>query len=76
MVCNTIIIVITTVVTIVSTFTVLIVDATVDAQVHLCEAIRINEFLPDEYTLNRTLSRSSMLVAVKMLRPTADDRAR
>ena len=45
-------------------------------QVHLCEAIRINEFLPDEYTLNRTLSRSSMLVAVKMLRPTADDRAR
>lgn len=45
-------------------------------EVHLCEAIRINEFLPDEYTMNRTLSRSSMLVAVKMLRPTADDRAR
>ncbi|KAK7504484.1 hypothetical protein BaRGS_00004350, partial [Batillaria attramentaria] len=45
-------------------------------EVHLCEAVRINEFLPDEYTMNRTLSRSSMLVAVKMLRPTADDRAR
>lgn len=45
-------------------------------EVHLCEAIRISEFLPDEYNLNRTVSRSTMLVAVKMLRPTADDRAR
>ncbi|PVD21718.1 hypothetical protein C0Q70_17518 [Pomacea canaliculata] len=45
-------------------------------EVHLCEAIRINEFLTEEYTMNRTMSRSTMLVAVKMLRPTADDRAR
>ncbi|XP_055955868.1 discoidin domain-containing receptor 2 isoform X2 [Patella vulgata] len=44
-------------------------------EVHLCEAVRINELLNDDYLTNRTLSRS-MLVAVKMLRPNADDRAR
>ncbi|KAL8625922.1 hypothetical protein ACOMHN_012514 [Nucella lapillus] len=45
-------------------------------EVHLCEALRVNEFLPDEFSHNRTVSRSTMLVAVKMLRPSADDRAR
>lgn len=44
-------------------------------QVHLCEAARITDFLGDEFVVTRTTPRS-MLVAVKMLRPSADDRAR
>ncbi|XP_064615973.1 discoidin domain-containing receptor 2-like isoform X2 [Liolophura sinensis] len=46
-------------------------------EVHLCEAVRITEYLQDDFVVNRTASRSSsMLVAVKMLRREADDRAR
>ncbi|XP_041368248.1 discoidin domain-containing receptor 2-like isoform X2 [Gigantopelta aegis] len=45
-------------------------------EVHLCEALRINDILGDEYMGNRTNTNRSMLVAVKMLRPNADDRAR
>ncbi|CAE1141701.1 DDR2 [Acanthosepion pharaonis] len=44
-------------------------------EVHLCEAARITDFLGDEFVVTRTTPRS-MLVAVKMLRPSADDRAR
>ncbi|XP_046560812.1 discoidin domain-containing receptor 2-like [Haliotis rubra] len=44
-------------------------------EVHLCEALRINDILGDDYTMSRNNPRS-MLVAVKMLRPNADDRAR
>lgn len=44
-------------------------------QVHLCEAQRITDFLGDDFLINRTGSRN-MLVAVKMLRKNADDRAR
>ncbi|XP_052828814.1 discoidin domain-containing receptor 2 isoform X2 [Octopus bimaculoides] len=44
-------------------------------EVHLCEAARITDFLGEEFVVTRTTPRS-MLVAVKMLRPSADDRAR
>ncbi|XP_069120897.1 discoidin domain-containing receptor 2-like isoform X1 [Argopecten irradians] len=44
-------------------------------EVHLCEAINCGEFINDEYFGNRTSSRP-VLVAVKMLRRNADDRAR
>ncbi|XP_035829229.1 discoidin domain-containing receptor 2, partial [Aplysia californica] len=45
-------------------------------EVHLCEALHAEELMVDEYMLNRTLPRAPLLVAVKMLRPNADDRAR
>ena len=44
-------------------------------QVHLCEAIDIAEYLPEDYFISRNPSRP-VLVAVKMLRKEADDRAR
>lgn len=44
-------------------------------EVHLCEALNVNEFLNDEYFINRNSNRP-VLVAVKMLRRNADDRAR
>ncbi|KAK3781338.1 hypothetical protein RRG08_018964 [Elysia crispata] len=45
-------------------------------EVHLCEALRTDDLMADEIMLNRSLPRNPLLVAVKMLRPTADDRAR
>ena len=44
-------------------------------EVHLCEASNISRYVDDEYFLNRTMSRP-ILVAVKILRTHADDRAR
>ncbi|KAL5012628.1 hypothetical protein ScPMuIL_011179 [Solemya velum] len=44
-------------------------------EVHLSEAIRINEFINDDYFMNRTTPRT-MLVAVKLLSNNADERAR
>ena len=44
-------------------------------QVHLCEAVNVGDYLQDDYLTNRTISRP-VLVAVKMLRKDADDRAR
>lgn len=44
-------------------------------EVHLCEALNVNEFLNDDYFINRNSNRP-VLVAVKMLRRNADDRAR
>ena len=44
-------------------------------KVHLCEAVKITDFLGDDFLINRTSSKS-MLVAVKMLRRDADDNAR
>ncbi|CAG5136400.1 unnamed protein product, partial [Candidula unifasciata] len=45
-------------------------------EVHLCEALHPDDLMVDEYLLNRSLPRTPLLVAVKMLRPNADDRAR
>ncbi|KAH9500701.1 Epithelial discoidin domain-containing receptor 1 [Bulinus truncatus] len=45
-------------------------------EVHLCEALHGDDLLVDEFMLNRNLPRAPLLVAVKMLRPNADDRAR
>ncbi|RUS76412.1 hypothetical protein EGW08_015822, partial [Elysia chlorotica] len=45
-------------------------------EVHLCEALHTDDLMADEIMLNRSLPRNPLLVAVKMLRPTADDRAR
>ncbi len=46
-------------------------------QVHLCEALRILEFLGDDFLVNRTgASSRSMLVAVKTLRKNAEEQAR
>lgn len=45
-------------------------------EVHLCEALHSDDLMADEIMLNRSLPRNPLLVAVKMLRPTADDRAR
>ncbi|XP_059166256.1 discoidin domain-containing receptor 2-like isoform X2 [Physella acuta] len=45
-------------------------------EVHLCEALHGEELMVDEYMLNRTLPCAPLLVAVKMLRPNADERAR
>ena len=42
---------------------------------HLCEAVNVGDYLQDDYLTNRTISRP-VLVAVKMLRKDADDRAR
>ncbi|XP_052789202.1 discoidin domain-containing receptor 2-like isoform X2 [Mya arenaria] len=44
-------------------------------EVHLCEAADIGEYLHDDYTMARNANRP-VLVAVKMLRKGADDRAR
>lgn len=44
-------------------------------QVHLCEAVDIADYLQDDYIMNRNVNRP-VLVAVKMLRKEADDRAR
>ncbi|WAR31293.1 DDRA-like protein [Mya arenaria] len=43
-------------------------------EVHLCEAADIGEYLHDDYTMARNANRP-VLVAVKMLRKGADDRA-
>ena len=45
-------------------------------QVHLCEAENVTEFLGDDFLVNRTTGSQSMLVAVKMLRPEADELSR
>ncbi|KAK3610982.1 hypothetical protein CHS0354_015099 [Potamilus streckersoni] len=44
-------------------------------EVHLCEAFGITEYLQDDYIIKRRVS-SPTLVAVKILRTNADDRAR
>ncbi|XP_060568273.1 discoidin domain-containing receptor 2-like isoform X2 [Ruditapes philippinarum] len=44
-------------------------------EVHLCEAVDIADYLQDDYIMNRNVNRP-VLVAVKMLRKDADDRAR
>ncbi|XP_013381472.1 discoidin domain-containing receptor 2 isoform X1 [Lingula anatina] len=44
-------------------------------EVHLCECMHLNELLGDDYHSNRTTSKS-LLVAVKVLRKTADETAR
>ncbi|CAC5363993.1 DDR2 [Mytilus coruscus] len=44
-------------------------------EVHLCEALNVSEFINDDYFINRNSNRP-VLVAVKMLRRNADDRAR
>ncbi|KAL3871566.1 hypothetical protein ACJMK2_039557 [Sinanodonta woodiana] len=44
-------------------------------EVHLCEAVNIADYLPEDYFINRNANRP-VLVAVKMLRKNADDRAR
>ncbi|KAK3088243.1 hypothetical protein FSP39_016545 [Pinctada imbricata] len=48
---------------------------TLEHTVHLCEAVNVDDFINDDYFMNRNSSRP-VLVAVKMLRRNADDRAR
>ncbi len=54
----------------------MVISPTTSPQVHLCEALQADELMVDELMLNRSLPRTPLLVAVKMLRPNADDRAR
>ena len=44
-------------------------------EVHLCEASNMSRYAEEDYMINQTLSRP-VLVAVKILRIHADDRAR
>ncbi|XP_052224230.1 discoidin domain-containing receptor 2-like [Dreissena polymorpha] len=44
-------------------------------EVHLCDAVNMSHFVEEDYMMNRTLSRPC-LVAVKILRTNAEDRAR
>ena len=44
-------------------------------EVHLCEASNMGRYAEEDYMMNRTMSRP-VLVAVKILRIHADDRAR
>ena len=44
-------------------------------QVHLCEAYNMSNFVEEDYFMNRTIARP-VLVAVKILRKNAEDRAR
>lgn len=47
------------------------------SQVHLCEAVNVDGYISDEYFMNRASAHTpKVLVAVKMLRRNADDRAR
>ncbi|XP_061189054.1 discoidin domain-containing receptor 2-like isoform X3 [Saccostrea echinata] len=46
-------------------------------EVHLCEAVNVDGYISDEYFMNRASTHTpNVLVAVKMLRRNADDRAR
>jgi len=46
-------------------------------EVHLCEAVNVDGYISDEYFMNRASAHTpKVLVAVKMLRRNADDRAR
>jgi len=45
------------------------------SQVHLCEAVSMQHFVEEDYFMNRTMTRPC-LVAVKILRVNAEDRAR
>ncbi|XP_052219449.1 discoidin domain-containing receptor 2-like isoform X4 [Dreissena polymorpha] len=44
-------------------------------EVHLCDAVNMSHFVEEDFIMNRTLSRPC-LVAVKILRTNAEDRAR
>lgn len=44
-------------------------------QVHLCEALNVNNVIEDDIFMNRTMTRP-FLVAVKILRKNAEERAR